>query len=373
MSEYESAVARFGPDSAIRSCGEVTSECQIKFGKIGAGMPTLTIGIPVYNGYLAIHRTLDSVNESLKRLKDDNKVEIVICDNASTDQTGTAIQEFFSGKLVRGGYFRHGANIGFDLNLDSIVKFGTGKYVWFLGCGDEIKQDALGRLIEKLECLDVSNLLLDFDRYSEGDATLIQSREFANQSDLVVKGRDDFSQPRYAPALSANVVRREEWMACLNANFITSGWGHVERILRILSLNEECETAILATPFFTLFVDKNGWWTKADGYKLHLEHIKVIISMRAMGFRASAVNERLHELNGVVLIRSVVGAKKYGYEFSESDLKEIRDCSRFGIYPLIMLGLHMPLRPASFIFSESKRKAIRLGIRKATQKYLGGR
>lgn len=373
MNDYESAVVRFGPDFSLKDCSEVESECCIRFGDSEAGAPILTIGIPVYNGYLSINRTLNSVYSGLQMLADVDKVEIVICDNASTDQTGLAIQNFFSGKHVRGGYFRHRANIGFDMNLDSIVKFGTGRYVWFLGCGDEIKKDAISRLVEKLDHINASNILLDFDRFSEADVTLIQKREYSNNIDLIVKGRDDFSQQRYAPALSANVVKREEWLACLKNKFITSGWGHVERILRILSLKEQSETAILATPFFTLFVDKNGWWTKADGYKLHLEHIKVIMSMKAMGFNVAAVNDRLHELNGVVLIRSVIGAKKYGYIFSESDLNEIRGCSRFGIFPLIRLGLHMPLRLASFIFSESKRKAIRLGIRKLYKRIIGGR
>lgn len=373
MHDYESAVARFGADVALENSGEIESECCIKFGEDDANPPILTIGIPVYNGYLSINRTLNSVYSGLQMLADVDKVEIVICDNASTDQTGLAIQDFFFGKHVRGGYFRHRANIGFDMNLDSIVKFGTGRYVWFLGCGDEIKKDAISRLVEKLDYINASNILLDFDRFSEADATLIQKREYSDNFDLIVKGRDDFNQPRYAPALSANVVKREEWLACLKNKFITSGWGHVERILRILSLKEQSETAILAMPFFTLFVDKNGWWTKADGYKLHLEHIKVIMSMKAMGFNAAAVNDRLRELNGVVLIRSVIGAKKYGYIFSESDLNEIRGCSRFGIFPLIKLGLHMPLRMASFIFSESKRKAIRLGIRKLYKRIIGER
>lgn len=372
MHDYDSAVARFGSSLALGDGAEIESECCLKFSNDSVGAPLITVGIPVYNGYLSINRTLKSVYASLIKLADANKVEIVICDNASADKTGEAIQEFFKEKLVRGGYFRHQVNIGFDLNLDSIVKFSTGRYVWFLGCGDEIKSDALSRLLEKLEQLNVSNVLLDFDRYSEADTTIIQKSEHAAPFDLIVNGRDDFSHSRYAPALSANIVLRELWQRCQSAKFITSGWGHVERILRILSLNENSKTAILVGPYFTLFVDKKGWWTKADGYKLHLEHIKLIMSMSTMGFQASAVNQRLRELNGLVLIRSVIGARKYGYVFSASDLREIQGCSRFGIFSLIMIGLHMPLPLASFIFSESKRKAIRLGLRKLARKTFVG-
>lgn len=370
MHEYKSAVARFC-DNRSGKAGEVESVCCLTFGESTGTTPILTIGIPVYNGRQSIHRTLASIYNSLQLLADAAMVEIVICDNASTDRTSEAIHEFFRGRAVQGGYFRHSANIGLDSNLDSIVKFGQGEYVWFIGCGDEVKPDSVTRLLEKLGQLSVSNLLLDFDRFSEADSILIQKREHENKSDLIIKGRDDFSHPRYAPALSANVIRREKWAACLNEKYIASGWGHVERILKILSLDEKSMTAILAGPFFTLFVDKNGWWTKPDGYKLHLEHIKVIQRMDDLGFNPDATKNRLQELNGVVLVRSVVGARKYGYKFNEEDMSEIRACCRFGIYPLVVLGLHIPLRLASFIFSESQSKALRLGFRKIYKRIFG--
>ncbi len=370
MHDYESAVARFGADKTLKKVGDVESVCCIKFDKGNAEPPILTIGIPVYNGHQAIYRTLTSVYSSLQTLADRNRVEIVICDNASTDRTSEAIHEFFNEKSVRGGYFRHVANLGLDSNLDSIVKFGSGDYVWFVGCGDEVKPNAIGRLVEKLSQISVANLLLDFDRYSESDATLIQKREHPNNADLIIEGRDDFSRPRYAPALSANVIKREKWLACLNEEFITSGWGHVERILKILSRDENSSTAILAFPFFTLFIDKKGWWTKPDGYKLHLAHIRVIQSMVGLGFRSSAANCRLHELNGAVLIRSVLGAKKYGYRFSVEDMNEIRAYCRSSLYPLVVLGLSMPPRLAGFIFSDSKWKVLGLGFRKIYKRFL---
>lgn len=369
--EYASAVARFGSDKALDKTGEVESVCCLTFGESAGTTPILTIGIPVFNGGQSICRTLTSIYNGLKLLTDTAMVEIVICDNASTDRTSEEIHDFFSGKAVHGSYFRHQVNLGFDANLDSIVKFGKGEYIWFVGCGDEVKADGVARLVEKLGQMKADNLLLDFDRFSEADSTLIQKREHSNRSDMTIKVRDDFSHPRYAPALSANVIKREKWAQCLNEGFVTSGWGHVERILGIISLNEKSETAILAEPFFTLFVDKNGWWTKPDGYKLHLEHIKVIRKMDHLGFKPYATKKRLQELNGVVLVRSVVGAKKYGYKFNEEDMREIRVCCRLGIYPLVVLGLHLPLRLASFIFSESKRKALRLGFRKIYKRIFG--
>lgn len=369
INEYESAVARSGGDKTLDKA--VESVCCLMFGESAGAIPILTIGIPVFNGSQSIHRTLTSIYNSLQCLADTAMVEIVICDNASTDRTSEAIHEFFRGKTVQGGYFRHSVNLGFDSNLDSIVKFGKGEYVWFIGCGDEVKPDAVTRLIEKLGQLSVSNLLLDFDRFGEADSTLIQKREHENKSDLIIKGRDDFSYPRYAPAISANVVKREKWAACLNEKYIASGWGHIERILKILSLDEKSETAILVGPFFTLFVDKNGWWTKPDGYKLHLEHLKVIQRMCELGFSSVAATSRLRELNGIVLVRSVIGARKYGYLFSEKDMSEICACCRSGLYPLIIIGLHIPLRLASFIFSESQSKALRLGFRKIYKRILG--
>lgn len=371
MNDYESAVVRFGRDRSLNKAEEVASVHCFDFGELDETTPILTIGIPVFNGQNAIHRTLTSIYNSLQLLPDKGTVEVVICDNASTDGTSAAIHEFFIGKKAKGAYFQHRCNLGFDSNLDSIVKLGKGEYVWFVGCGDEVKPSAAKRLVEKLTGLCVSNLLLDFDRFGEAADTMIQKREHEGSIDLIIRGRDDFSQPRYAPALSANVVNRGKWTACLSANFTACGWGHVERVLRMLSSDEKSETAILTGPFFTLFVDTNGWWTKPDGYKLHLEHIRVIQRMTEFGFTASSKKSRLRELDGVVFIRSVIGAKKYGYLFGVGDMREIRENCSFSVYLLIIVGLRIPLRLASFLFSENQYNALRLGFRKIYKRIFG--
>lgn len=371
MHNYISAVARFdGDKSLFKHKNNEKLFCET-FGNSHNFKPLLTIGIPIFNGQNTIRKTLTSIYNSLHLLKNQEMVELVICDNASTDQTSNIIHNFFTEKKMDGLYFRHSHNLGFDSNLDSIVKFSKGKYVWFIGCDDEVKNGALSRLMEKLDNLDVSNILLDFDRFSEADDTLLKKKEHEGLADINIKGRDDFSQPRYAPALSANVINREKWMACLGREFTASGWGHVERILQILSLHEGSETAIFVDPFFTLFVDKNGWWTKPDGYKLHLEHIKVIQRMDNLGFTLNAKNNRLQELDGLVFVRSLIGARKYGYQFSKKDLIEIRaNCTPY-IYRLAIIGLYVPLRIASFAFSESQSQAVRLGFRKIFKRIFG--
>ena len=364
MNEYESAVVRFGGDKSVDATKEVASVHCLDFGELDETTPILTIGIPVFNGQHAIHRTLTSIYNGLQFLPDIGMVEVVICDNASTDQTSAEIHEFFIGKKARGAYYRHRCNFGFDSNLDSIVKLGKGAYIWFVGCGDEVKPDAIKRLVEKLGGLFVSNLLLDFDRFGESADVIIQKREHEGNIDLIIRGRDDFSRPRYAPALSANVINRRKWVACLGEKFTACGWGHVERVLRMLSLDKKSETVILTGPFFTLFVDANGWWTKPDGYKLHLEHIRVIQRMTELGFSMGSKKSRLRELDGVVFIRSVIGARKYGYLFDDRDMREIRENCSFSVYLLIMVGLRMPLRLASFVFSESQGNALKFGFRK---------
>jgi glycosyltransferase involved in cell wall biosynthesis len=364
MDGYESAVVRFGGDKSADITKHVNSVHCLDFGELDEVTPILTIGIPVFNGKNAINRTLNSIYNALQFLPDIGVVQVVICDNASTDQTGIVIHEFFSCRKARGGYYRHQYNFGFDSNLDSIVKLAQGEYVWFVGCGDEVKPNAIKRLVEKLRGLSVPNLLLDFDRFGESADTVIQKREHAGNVDLIIRGRDDFHRPRYAPALSANVINREKWVACLGDNFTACGWGHVERILRMLSLDEKSETAILTNPFFSLFVDTNGWWTKPDGYKLHLEHIRVIQRMTEIGFTEGAKRSRLRELDGVVFIRSVIGSRKYGYLFSDEDMREIRDLCCLRTYLLLMMGLRIPLRFASLLFSECQGNALRLGFRK---------
>src|SRR2546421_5586268 len=75
-----------------------------------AHAPTLSIGMPVYNGAQFISQSLDSL---LKQTFSD--FEIIICDNASEDATQAICREY-ARRDSRIRYYRNPANLGAGWN-----------------------------------------------------------------------------------------------------------------------------------------------------------------------------------------------------------------------------------------------------------------
>jgi glycosyltransferase involved in cell wall biosynthesis len=84
--------------------------------------PILSIGFPVYNGEQSLHHVLDSI-----LAQDFHDFEVVICDNASTDNTG-AICTGYADRDKRIRYFRNETNMGANPNHDRTFHLSLGKY-----------------------------------------------------------------------------------------------------------------------------------------------------------------------------------------------------------------------------------------------------
>src|SRR5262245_60354195 len=85
--------------------------------------PPITIGLPVYNREKYLRTALDSLlNQTF------GDFELVICDNASTDDTPTIAQEYAArDKRVR--FFRNDANVGANRNFNRVFHLSRGKYL----------------------------------------------------------------------------------------------------------------------------------------------------------------------------------------------------------------------------------------------------
>jgi glycosyltransferase involved in cell wall biosynthesis len=84
--------------------------------------PLVSIGVPVYNGEQFLARTLQSLLAQTY-----TNLEIIICDNASTDGTEAICREF-AARDVRIRYVRNASNIGAIPNFRRTLDHATGQY-----------------------------------------------------------------------------------------------------------------------------------------------------------------------------------------------------------------------------------------------------
>ncbi len=105
----------------------------------------VSIGIPVYNGERFLKETLDSL---LAQTFED--LEIIISDNASTDQT-ESICRFYTEKDSRIRYVKNQRNMGAAYNYNHTFELSSGKYFKWAAADDLCAPNYIEKCVASLE------------------------------------------------------------------------------------------------------------------------------------------------------------------------------------------------------------------------------
>lgn len=108
----------------------------------------LTIAIPSFNRAVYLDQCLQHICGQLK--KDEDRVEILISDNNSTDNTSEIVNKYISQGFAL-NYIKNNENIGSDMNFVQCFNLAKGKYILILGDDDILLENALGNILEILE------------------------------------------------------------------------------------------------------------------------------------------------------------------------------------------------------------------------------
>src|SRR5262245_42112985 len=107
--------------------------------------PRVSIGLPVYNGAQYLAEALDSLLAQTYA-----NFELIICDNASTDQT-EEICHAYAKRDKRIYYIRNKTNIGASRNYMHTFERASAEYFRWATYDDISAQDFLARCIEVLD------------------------------------------------------------------------------------------------------------------------------------------------------------------------------------------------------------------------------
>lgn len=105
--------------------------------------PRVSIGIPTYNMGQFVGRAVES---ALAQTWAD--LEVVVCDNASTDDTSTVLARFNDPRLR---VIRHPSNIGMIANFNAVVSETRAPLIKFLEADDLLEPHCLEKMIEVMD------------------------------------------------------------------------------------------------------------------------------------------------------------------------------------------------------------------------------
>ena len=106
--------------------------------------PLVSVLIPVYNREKIVSRAIDSAIAQTYQ-----NIEIIVCDNSSTDHTWDVLQEYAE-KDSRVKIFRNETNVGPVRNWKECLAHATGEYVKFLWSDDEILSTFIETMVKPL-------------------------------------------------------------------------------------------------------------------------------------------------------------------------------------------------------------------------------
>ena len=109
-----------------------------------ANMPTVSIGLPVFNGEKYLRQALDSI---LAQTYQD--FELIISDNASTDKTQQICREYAK-RDSRIRYYRNKRNLGATRNHNRVFELSCGEYFKWASHDDLLAPEFLSRCVSVL-------------------------------------------------------------------------------------------------------------------------------------------------------------------------------------------------------------------------------
>jgi glycosyltransferase involved in cell wall biosynthesis len=197
----------------------------------------LSVAIPTYNRAKLLQENLRNLTAQITEL--DELVEIVVSDNASSDETASVV----AASIKNGSpiiYFRNKFNLGMDENADLAIRRSRGKYVLLFGDDDILEQGALETI---LHCLNTHpDLGVIYSNFRVFDTSLekrIDFRDLAFDNISVDSyfsvGLDVIKQTKKIfAAISGGVYRRQLWVSGNPGRFYGSIFIHVGITLDIL-------------------------------------------------------------------------------------------------------------------------------------------
>lgn len=109
----------------------------------------LSLAIPTHDRAAYLRECLESIAVSLRESGRAGQCEVVVSDNASSDDTPEVLREWAAIMGLRA--VRQAVNIGAHANFRAVAEMATGPFVWIIGDDDRLAPGAIRKVLAGLE------------------------------------------------------------------------------------------------------------------------------------------------------------------------------------------------------------------------------
>jgi glycosyltransferase involved in cell wall biosynthesis len=160
----------------------------------------------------------------------DRRIELLVSDNASTDETPGIVKAYMDrGLQIR--YLRNVSNIGADGNFMQCFEKARGKYVWLIGDDDLVIPGAIAKIISYLQAGEYSLVYVNSYRF---DGVTVLKRVESRRPPRVINDAHIFVRAIHInfTFVSGNIINKDRVMASnqetlsslVGTNLVQLGW-----------------------------------------------------------------------------------------------------------------------------------------------------
>lgn len=279
--------------------------------------PLLSICIPTYNRAHYLKDCLISIQTQFDENKDLlDLVEVVISDNASTDNTKEVAQSYapiFNNFL----YVSSEKNVGFDLNIVNVITNATGKYCWYLADDDVLINGSIDYIVKKLQTNEYDVITVGSHPVTGDD---YKTRKVFNDTDIFeTTNGDDFLHDNNSLGGVSNLIfNREQWMKCLTIHDYLTWWLYNETVVKIFLVTDKKMLNVLQTLVYT---GQDCRWSENGAELTTFVNSNLMIErMIGFGFNKARIDKLLYK-NRRRLPIMLLRAKGHGLVCNVENLK----------------------------------------------------
>lgn len=242
-------------------------------------------------------------------------IEIVICNNASTDDTDVLCQDYIHQYPTIVRYICHSKNIGFDGNIEALFSHAKGANVWLLSDDDALNVGAIKKLLDIIK--KHPTLKVIFSNYDECDALMnLQAKRIRpeiNKDVFCQTGEAFFTENKFLSNLvSSVIINKAAWLTTTVAEKYYNGWHFTAKVAAILAV-PPADSYVIADKLVKFRMGNAAWCN--DGKYLFIANMRlldIIYMMREYNYPKHFVDGLIHmmfksyrALLASVIVRSV--------------------------------------------------------------------
>lgn len=314
----------------------------------------LTIAIPTYNRCELLKIALDSI---LKQKN--NKVEVVVYDNASTDGTEGLMKQYAQKEGVL--YYRNPQNLGMDGNFLNCLNAGSGKYIHLMSDDDILLDGAIENMIRLIEKESPDYINLNSCAYwSETfDKNNVSAPRMTLEEDLITSDKGTIMEKLgvYITYISATILKRELVHGITSPEkYMGTHFLHAHIVLEALG-KAEGKVVITKDPYLACKMNNSGGF---DLYEVWIKQYKRLLLQTGVqnGFPKEIMKKiYVNDINGFIK-DSIL---KYSVVDNDYVMKEIKHLFKnTWMYPSVWIKTYpiayAPLCLKKYIYAQKRKK-----------------